>query len=236
MYVVAELKVIKESLLIPASKAIPPWDEALEQLQREPFILISEQTEAQEINFIRVEITWQVTLHWVFKLKWCSKHKIPYSRGLTNACKPYGELIFCYLELCIQCHAISPIGSIYGNASDWFVKLVRETQLNAFFCDTSPGKVKRLIERRKQFDLLKEGKNPFSRKFLPHLHRLIEACLPLLKSDMFEEEYWTPFLRAFSAWNTMYESNQWTTSYQKDEKIYIRTGRGGGRRRLCLKE
>ena len=228
---------IKESLLIPASKAIPPWDEALDRLQREPFILISDQTEAQEINFTRVETIWQVTLHWVFKLKWCSKHKIPYSRELANVCKPYGVLIFRYLELCIQCHAIPTIASArYKNASDWFVKLVRETQLNAFFSDDSPGKVQRLKERRKQLDLLKEGGNPFSSASSPHLHRLIEACRPLLMSDRFDEDYWKPFLKAYSAWITMYESKEWTTSYEEDGKFYIRAGRGKGRQRLRFQE
>jgi hypothetical protein len=225
--------VVKESLLIPVGKAVPPWDAALDQLQRGSFIPIPVQTEAQKINFKRVEIIWQVTLHWVFKLKWFSKHKIPYSRKLTNVCKPFGELVFRYLELCIQCHAMKPIGSIpYGNASDWFVKLVRETQLNAFFSNDSPGKVQRLKERRKQLDLLKEGENPFSSESYPHLHRLIEACRSLLISDQFENDYWKPFLKAYSAWITMFESKDWTTSYEEDEKFYIRMGQGKGRLRV----
>ncbi len=228
---------IKESLLIPASKAIPPWDEALDRLQREPFILIYDQTEAQEVNFTRVTTSFQITLHLVFKLKWCSKHKIPYNRNLVNVYKPYGELVFRYLELCIQCHAMPTIASAhYKNASDWFVKLVREAQLNAFFSDDSPGKVQRLKERRNQLDLLREASNPFSSKSSPHLHRLIEACRPLLKSDRFDEDYWNPFLKAYSAWITMFESKEWTTSYQEDGKFYIRTGQGKGRQRLHLKE
>ncbi len=228
---------VKESLLIPVSKAIPPWDTALNRLQREPFVLILAPTENQEINFQRVETIWQVALHWVFKLKWYSKHKIPYNRRLVKVCKPYGELVFRCLELCIQCHAAYPVGSFpYGNASDWFEQLIREAQLYAFSHNDSPGKVQRLKERRRQYDLLKEGKNPFSSKSLPHLHRLIAACLPLLSSDRFDKDYWTPYLKAFSAWNTMFESKEWTTYCEQEGKSYIRMGQGKGLQRLYLKE
>jgi hypothetical protein len=196
----------------------------------------TEGSEADKANVWRIGVLWDVTFHWVFREKWGKKKdKLPFKPRLVKVVEPFARLMFWILELCIQCQSLQPYkhGSIRR-----FLCIVQEAQIAAFHStkvEKPLGKteilkvrrstVKKLAEKNKKTKL---RENPYNPNNLPHLHKLINTCInsPLLAgnpgSDNFEEKYWEPFLSSYRTWNTAFDSANWSTVVEKDNKPYNR--------------
>jgi hypothetical protein len=219
-------------------------DFSSEILNTHPFLPIvgtrsgenSQGSEADKANVWRIGVLWDVTFHWIFREKWGKKkNKLPFKPRLVKVIEPFARLMFWILELCIQCQSLDPYrhGSIKR-----FLCIIQEAQMAAFHSTKTKnplGKTKILEVRRKTVGKLtdrnrktKLRENPYSPINLPHLHKLIDTCInsPVLAgnpgSDDFESRYWEPFLKAYQAWNTAFDSANWTTVVEKDNKLYYR--------------
>jgi hypothetical protein len=171
----------KRVQLVPIVKIPPPddtvWALAINSVQK-PFVPLLIPNPLVEKHLAINEALWIVALHWVFRKKWCKRHKIPANRAATKAVEPLGELLFRILELCIQCHAVLPAGSNpYGNAAVWFDLIVWETKRGDFAEILSPhesgqGKNKHARKIWKDVKSLKEDwENPNAPESDPHTHK-----------------------------------------------------------------
>ena len=225
---------------VPVQKLEPAWIDVFEVLQEPPTIGVGvakedlknwKPTPAQINDAIRLAITWNITLHWVVKLKWDSKHKIPYPAKVKRVIEPFGKLIYRYLELCIQCHSCLPLGQTrYENAAMWFWKIVRESQRNTIFRESNIGKTETLNQRRATVNAFVDLTNPIPKQDAPYEWDLIETAIKVVNlSDRFETEYWTPFIRDYRSWNTAVDGTDWGATYQEVDKLYVQAEQGKGR-------
>lgn len=160
-----------------------------------PESMLSHSLSLDELNTTRssskVVLHWQIALHWLYKKKCASKHKIPGSRKLARSIEPFGEVLMALLELAMQVHSHgSEISHLYPTAGIWFQYAAIELYP---ICFNAPSKycvsqnVKEIVED------LKKNANPFNKDDYPHLFLLIEASLGAVErniSEHFTKKYW----------------------------------------------
>lgn len=154
-------------------------------------------------------------LHWVVKLKWDKKYKIPGKQSYVRAVKPWGQFSYCLLELCIQCHAgMGYKAAGYPDAAVWFryvwldcvkTDVVRTMRL---ILPVKDDKTVRLAEMRQEASVLRNDENPYDPIQQPHLHHLIKCSLKLARLPNFEKQYWKPYIRALTTCATQMHSNR----------------------------
>jgi hypothetical protein len=234
---------MQKTNIIPVNNIPQPWQDIIGRLQNQVVVLPSEPSEDKLMNLWRVGIMLDIALHWVVRKELNTKHKIPYNRNLTKVLEPLGLLMTCYLRLCRKAYENSKTRTLpYQHAAGWFEAIYQEIWLNAL--DTTRyvgGKTRRLKERRDTLDALQEDTNPVDNNTSPHEYRLIETCLHLKEHlcgediDVFEENYWKPYLRAYSAWITACDGSEWSTVRMENGKLLIQQGRGRGRPRIRIR-
>jgi hypothetical protein len=235
---------MQKTNIIPLNNIPQPWRDTIGRLQNKVVVLPSEPSEDEQMNLWRVGIMLDIALHWVVRNELNTKHKIPHSRKLTKVIKPLGLLVTCYLRLCRKAYENSKAGTLpYQNAAGWFEAIYQEIWLNSL--DTSlyvDGKTKKLKERRDTLHALQEAtNNPVDNNTSPHEYQLIEVCLHLKEHlcgeeiDVFEENYWKPYLRAYSAWITAFDGSEWSTVRMEDGNLLVQQGRGSGRPRIRIR-
>lgn len=254
---------------LPLNKITPPYDKLVLSLQVLNIEIIgttdSDIVEILELLMIPCLESWDTIRHWLIKLKWNTKHKIPGRRAHTQGTKPWG-LLFCHLlELCIQCHALVGYKRAgYPDASEWFKQIWLEylkTDLEfAFVIDflcpvifalnIEYNKTNQVAGMRQQLRKLKNYENPYNPTIQPHLHHLIECSRRLAESqdaDVFKKEYWNPYLHAFAVCVIQRERNpkgyyrtHIVRREQQDEKSFLCSyeslGKGKGLKLILKKE
>jgi len=200
-----------------------------------------------------------IALHWVVRNELNTKHKIPYRRkrskvldpsgkvktleSLVKVLEPVGLLMTCYLRLCRKAYEHSNAGTLpYQNAAVWFEAIYQEIWLNSLNTRLYVhGKTKKLKERRDTLDALQDDTNPVDKNISPHEYRLIKVCLYLKEHlcgeeiDEFVENYWKPYLKAYSTWITAFDRAEWSTVHMENGKLLIQQGRGHGRTRIPIR-
>ena len=223
---------------IPIEKISPPWDEAINSAQNSSIILSISNDILREQISINEDI-YIIALHWLFKKKWQSNHKIPANRNTAKAIEPLGEFLLQILNLCLECHLVAPSG--YINAAEIFQKIVEEMKqgdLAEILGERQKGEGKRAFCKKTLDEIksLKSNKNPYQVSKSPHTHRLIEIALQLANqgaNDLFVEKTWKPFLKAYSRWNRELDRNpDWGYIHTKADKLFIQAGKGRGSTRL----
>jgi hypothetical protein len=181
----------------------PPFDEVISALQKAEIEIPGAIDDLTKFLITHCINRWDTVLHWVTKLKWNKKHKIPGGQESVRAAKPMGTVLFHELELCIQSHALLGYKKAgYLDASIWFGKLFMEHQRlelnNMLTVSTDEGGKSAYLAsfRRDILAALKEDRNPFDPVVEPHMYKLIECSLKLVdRSDIFREKYWEPYKR-----------------------------------------
>jgi hypothetical protein len=105
---------------LPSGDPPEPWGAALRSVWS-PFI-VREPSISADFGVMILESQWAQEIGYVYRNKWnrkhkCSKHRFTELRG---------NVLWSLLELCIQVHAVHPIGRNYPNASQWFDKICWE--------------------------------------------------------------------------------------------------------------
>lgn len=217
-----------------STERIPfPWNITIPLLEKPshiPLISLVRLKLATQYQISKLDSDWAIALHWVVKKKWNPQIKFPVPRKLADLYEPWGELMFRQLELCIRCHEASQSArQFYCNPSDWYLQLILETKEDDV-CDIianrATGKKAFIKDKYSSIKTLKEVKNPANPEAAPHFHRLMEAALELEKQDSFYKDYWQPYLRACSGWIQALDSQIYTESFVKGNKIFQRLGKG----------
>lgn len=208
------------------------WALAFEFIQH-PFVRVDvANNEGLNFQVGLTEVHWIFGLHYVFKYKWDSKHKIPVKLKPTSqrAFRLWGEYLYTILELCVQCHASPSTQVSYHNAAKWFELVAWEmktSDLNAALLAKKGLKKQSVDQGREALKALKEYKNPVDPKTHPHAFALVKSALDLAQKDVFYKKYWKPFTTAYAKLLRDIESNPtWQTVFEKDGSPYVQAGRG----------
>jgi hypothetical protein len=191
-----------------------------------------------------------IGLHWVIKLDWDKKHKIPANRDLAATLKPFGEYLHQSFLLCEAVHARQKSLPYqlpgYTDASDWFLSIFKEKIGAVFFeaCNsetlensknevaTYDGHEKRRYIRTilENPRLVEKNINPFKKFFwLSHLSNLLDAAIFLSKeSSNFKEKHLLPFTKSWRKALQNMERPEWQRQFTKDDKLYQQYSKGKG--------
>jgi hypothetical protein len=184
---------------------------------------------------------WSVSLHWLYRKKWNSKHKVPGNRKISSAVEPFGELLRALLEVAIQCHAIGTPGSKrYPHACDWFRLAAPELRLICL--GEARSKTELVTDLRHFLAKLKDFQNPFPQNCFPNLSALVDDGISLAgQSNIFHNSYWRGlqklkpndgrsrgFMFSFSKWITELQTNPtWkNVSVTSTDDVVAQMGRG----------
>jgi hypothetical protein len=227
------------NLTLRSDFARPHWDQTLDNLQYTDRLMPSH-------GLIREfsRVVWVVALHWLYKKKWASKHRIPVSRDLAKDIEPIGDLLLAALELAIQLHAVpNQYKAQYSDASEWFAAACPELR-RVILPSLGQGKRADVAFMRGLKKELSEFQNPFPQDETPHLHGLIQAAIDLSQqSDHFYRVYWRGakpnnsnrlghqgFLNALGAVITALDRSKfWAPVEPHGDTIAWRLGKGEGR-------
>jgi hypothetical protein len=209
------------------------WAEVFESIQHPSVRVEVETNGCSKFQDTLTEVHWVFGLHYVFKLKWDSKHKIPVKLkpASQRAFKLWGEYLYAVLEMCVECHAATAAGVPYANAAEWFQKVALEmktSDLKAIYFAKKGLKRKTVDQQRGLLKALKNYENPGDPKTHPHTFALVEAAITLAeRSDVFRKKYWKPFTTAAAQLLENIEaSSSWQTVFEKDGLPYVQAGRG----------
>lgn len=212
------------------------WNEVLNKLLEPPVFCMGTQPDKAQIDDgIRVIFLYNLALHWVVKFKWDKRYKIPYPRKAAEIMKPFGNLLYRYAELCIQCHGfLSP--NPYPTSASWFGNLIRESQVNTIFKSRSPSKTQTLKDRRQVVNAIVDGINPISKQDAPHEWQLIKTSLEFDRGTNFDKEYSKPFIQAYRNWLTATDSGEWSAVFELENELYMQSGKGRGKIKLDFQQ
>jgi hypothetical protein len=176
--------------VLPSGLIDEPWDGMLQSLQRDfPFI---EASKLLNLGWAVVESHWLNATHWLYKKKYNHGHRIPFRD--KNLSEEHGEVYLAYFNLCIEVHAMHPHGKNYRNSAEWFKAISLETKRYQLAQALNrEGKYQRIKSIRQIADCYKCFENPHDPESMPHLWRLVDACLTINargKSPALIAKYW----------------------------------------------
>ncbi len=140
-------------------------------------------------------------LHWLIKLRWNSKHRIPYhTKGLKDAHKPFGE-IYKSVSVIVQDIHFRQFGYSrdYTHPVEWFAGILSENVVEGAYQGNKSTGIKNLQATTKK---LRSYENPFDPETEPHTWKFAQSAIDSAQSyglDIFAKELWRPFLIARSA-------------------------------------
>jgi hypothetical protein len=199
----------------------------------------------QKNSFLILAISqkWITARKWLIKEEWNSKTKVHPKRKIAEAHRPIGDLLINYWQLGIRCHALQNssninISSLFANAGELFsrifVEIVSIEMVHAFHpvekIYNNNRKLAWLETERERLRQLKKYKNPFYKYHQTiGLQLIIDCSLDLAKqSDIFERNYWKPYLKAYGAYIKEMSKPEWGRVYEENDKCYIQSGQGRG--------
>lgn len=178
-------------------------------------------------------LLWECSMYWVYKLKWGGKrYRIPIeNKELIKAVEPHGTAMFWILNLCEQCHPFQEYG--YSSGLKWFCHIIHLDLMPLSYSHTRP-KTDRVSDGRDEIKKLRKGENPFVESDEPHLWRVVEQSTRQAESELFEQNYWRPFIKSYSTWLSCIESPNWKSVIVDGNAIRYRPDRGNGTIKIDL--
>ncbi|HEY9653664.1 MAG TPA: hypothetical protein V6C95_23585 [Coleofasciculaceae cyanobacterium] len=191
-----------------------------------------------------------IGLHWVIKLDWDKKHKIPTSKEVAITLKPLGEYLYQTFLLCSAVQARQNLLPSqlpnYDDASEWFMSIFVE-KIQSLFSEVfdpiiSDHKEKPIItydgheKRRIVRDILEyprlveKGIKPFKQTpDLSNLSTLLDAAILMAKeSSQFKNNYLKPFTKSWRELLRDMETDKWQREFIKDGKLCQQYSKGKG--------
>ena len=223
------------------------WDKSIQVICANKFYKEGEVSKAQEIQLNQLKAYWALNLHWVYKLKFNNKHKIPCPRWLATGTKPLSEVYLAMANLCEAIHNMGhPLVRNYAFGSQWFDSICREIQRNDIKECLGHGEAKTLTRKaeliREDIKLMRDCQNPFDPVTDVNGWRLIEAVIdidmtrvaPNITNNLWRGKKTNSkaagFLAAYSRWaKFLKDSPTAQRIYCSDNKLFITTGRGRGK-------
>ncbi len=177
-------------------------------------------------------------MHWVVKLDWSARHKIPASRKVANTLKPLGLYLHQTFLLCAAVHARQgalPSRLNYSDAGEWFALIVKgmadeivgtalaplegESEQAAYKGDEKRSQLRTLMENPR---CVERGENPIKKNhYLVALSDLFDGAIALsTESSRFKDNDLKPFLAAWTNALKEMDSPRWQRQYVVDGQLH----------------
>lgn len=206
----------------------PPIEKILSEAVSDPYSyrkleeMFRNEDYTNAFQVLAPHFTYALGLHWLYKSKWSSTHKIPNWKEFPNetrqGVKFFGEFLKNLVELCIQMHPV--ITSGYENAGVLFKYLVWELKAEESECpeESQVAVIKKHQARIKQ---LRSLENPYPVSQFPHMHSFMALCIAVFEQhNQIKINYFLPFLKSYTAWvEDLRKNPKWVTHFVKDEKV-----------------
>lgn len=170
-------------------------------------------------------------IHWVIKLRFNSKYKLPMKREVINYSKPFGVLYAEIFKGCERLHSFT--NGQYRNAAHWFGLIMIERRSEGLNRGT---KAKTLEQMRNESGKLGQFRNPFEQEY-PHTYYYFQLLLSMSgKNDIFRKEVLEPIKKARKALATAYYKSDGQVGYVDDQGQEFRQlpKRGSGKKKLPI--
>lgn len=204
-------------------KVPPPWDESLPPLLAGVLTLPSEIAARIPEEYLRRnadEI--QAAIHWVIRLKWNSKHKVPGRRAFVTEVKPTGEWLKTLLNLCMEAQTLLGLANRtvrFNDAAEWFTAIIQEllylgkqTVIVNLYPPANPDAAMQKVQaspakKRSEIDLLNAACSGFKDLSRPtdgvgklaFADLVSTAKLLAEENDLFRKQVYMPFCAALRA-------------------------------------
>ncbi len=221
-------------------KTVPPFGEvnfaeALVNIQTPLKMspkMARETDDSQKFQIKLLDFHHWLRMHFVYKERWNSKHKIPV-RLIKEVREAYildAKHTVAVVELSIQCHSQEP--TPYAHGAEWIARIeveAKNLELDLILSNTE-GKGKQAVVDRNRL-LVKElsnYENPIDSTVQPHLHKLIEIAQETAQAnDVWRRKFWSPFIKTNRALLRDIERNPaWQQVYGSGDGVYVSTGPG----------
>lgn len=180
--------------------------EPIKRLQNAPHIVFINSSDTKVKNILYVKnkrfICFVVVLHWFYKKRFNSKHRIPCRKTFSNIFEPYGALYTALFNLCSEVHIL--IGKKNISVFQWFESILFELRNDWRFSPvpliaevtTKAEDIKKLT---KEVIDLKHGKNIINKSKHPNLYELIKESIRLSESKVFVDfkDIWQEYITAY---------------------------------------
>jgi hypothetical protein len=189
---------------------------------------------------------WELCLHWLYKKRFDSKHKLPQKFAICRLFEPIGEILNSTLLLVEYIY-------LYGNKRhythhwEWFALITEDLQ--GFCFDIPDGKATKVKNLRSVAKALRDEKNPFPEEITPHLWKLIDEALNLQKSPTHRRNVFRlfnlrnskkkqyGFTSAIAHWAGQLNVSPYLTTIESDETgITFNEKSGKGKAKINQKE
>lgn len=238
MYGGIEITVSSKTALIPINleKTPIPWDYEFALATSPELLKMAANGEQVDPFFFNSFIHVARILHWVIKIRWNSKHKLPtMPKGHKNDYRSLGYLYSTLIDV-IQELDFLGLTSGYDTSAQWFMEILAEGALDCPNCDQSKdADIKGIQSQNKS--LFSSGTNPFNPELEPSTYDLINRALILCdRSDVFKKKLWGKFRAARIEWLNEYRKSHWRSPRRIEEKtdtgeivqkVVIQTGTKG---------
>jgi hypothetical protein len=230
-----ETEPVKIAIAVPI-QGLPNDERRAMKLVQAPFLLPTTPNDVMDKYLSLTEYSYQIVFHWVFKLKWASKHRIPGKRKVAEGWKPLGEVMAALLGLCERCYAIKGSKLPYRNAYEWWAAIVLESKYAGVVSAlSSPGGKDSLTKAMwQEVGKLRAYENPYDPGKEPHIFALMAIAVDLAQKrkqpgadlDVFRKECWKPLLDASTKWiNTLRDNEEFKAFAIDGDKLRMQ-GRG----------
>lgn len=160
-----------------------PWGLTIGTLQGEITLASSLSRPADRLALHVANVTVIASLHWVYKKRWNPSHKIPLS---AKTFEVWGDYFHALLSLCIELHAMHPLGQQYVNAGEWFLCICREFRWGGLTAaQVKHSKRTDLEKLRDHIQKLRDFVNPIDDENEHHTWSLYEAAIQLQQTGKF---------------------------------------------------
>ncbi len=179
-------------------KGVPKdWHGLISTIEQAGLVAVKTKNSPMLINSIHRLLI----LHWLIKLRWNSKHKVPYAtKGLKDAHKPFGEVYKGVATIIQDCHFRQfGYSRDYTHPVQWFAGILSENAIEGTFQGNKTEGIKHLQATTKK---LRSYENPFDQEREPHTWKFAQTAIDSAQAhglDIFAKEQWRPFLAARSA-------------------------------------
>jgi hypothetical protein len=180
-------------------------------------------TEGQARAAEFLDAGWELVLHWVHKLKWNSRHKIPVKRGRATKSaqllKPLAQVCVAWINLCMELHVLG-FGRQYKNAGEWFKAICWEIKQDIYSAvfHRKEGSILDGKTKRDLAAIIGNGAiNPFDPEHQPAQWAAADAVLAIKTThpDIFRE-FWKGSQRQSGRKGLSAALTAWQTSSEKD--------------------
>jgi hypothetical protein len=160
-----------------------PWGLTIGTVQGEITLSSSLSRPADRLVLHITDVTLLSALHWVYKKRWNHSHRIPSG---AKTFEPWGDYFHAILSLCIELHAMNPLGKRYINAGEWFLCICREFRRSGFEAGQDKhSKVSDLASLRTHTQMLRDYNNPIDQTKEPHTWALYQSAVEMADSGRF---------------------------------------------------